>query len=415
MRSLLIGWQRKLIWILVPIVLAGLLFVSYSLAIENPGGNDFLARWTGAHYWLTENANPYDEEVSLAAQLAFYGRPADPTKGESLAHFYYPLYSMLFFGPFGLLPYPIARTIMTTLLVIVLPILLIMGLRIANWKPGVGMMALLMGFSIFWYPGVRTIFLGQFAAVNAAFMIGALLAIRHKNDSLGGVLLALSTMKPQMSILLIPFVILWAISQKRWSLILWTAGAETALFAASLALMPDWPLRWIWQIMDYAAYTKPGQPVAIIASLFPVYSDRITSVLSVVFVLYLGLEWALAWRKGDHWFQWTAALTIVITNLIAFRTATTNYVVMLPALCIIFGSWVKRWKRSGTYTVVIVLLVLFIGMWALFLATVTETDESLVMYLPLPILTFIGLLWVRWWAIRPEKLPFEGFLTEPDL
>jgi hypothetical protein len=382
------------------------------LAIENPGGNDFLARWTGAHYWLVKDTNPYDDQVGLAAQEAFYGRPADPTLGESLAHFYYPLYSMLFFGPFGLLPYPLARAIMTTLLVISLPLLLWLGLRIAQWKPGVVMTASLMSFSIFWYPGVRTIFLGQFAAINAVFMIAALLAIRHKRDAWAGALLALSTIKPQMSILLIPFVMLWAVSKKRWNLILWSAGAEILLWVGSLALMPDWPLRWLWQVMDYANYTKPGQPVAIIASYFPAHSKEITMILAGILIIYLGMEWVLAWKKDDRWFQWTAAMTIVITNLVAFRTATTHFVVMIPALCIIFNTWIKRLDRRGTLAVVLTMLLIFIGMWSLFMATVVDADESLITYLPLPIFTFIGLLWVRWWAIRPEKLPLEGMLTD---
>jgi hypothetical protein len=412
LRTLLISWQKKLLLILIPVILFALVFVSYRLAIENPGGNDFLARWTGAHYWLVEKVNPYDEEVSLAAQVAFYGRAADPTVGESLAHFYYPLYSMLFFGPFGLLSYPLARAIMTTLLVIALPALLWMGLRIANWKPGVVMTAVLLSFSIFWYPGIRTIFLGQFAAIDAVFMIGALLAIRHKRDAWAGVLLALSTIKPQMSILLIPFVLLWAISHKRWNLLLWSAGAEIFLFAGSFALMPDWPLRWIWQIMDYAKYTKPGQPAAIIANLFPAYAQQITLILTAIFILYLIVEWVLAWGKDDRWFQWTAALTITVTNLIAFRTATTHFVVMIPALCLIFSSWVKRLTRRGVFAVALTLFILFVGMWGLFMTTVIETDESLIMYLPFPILTFIGLLWIRWWAIRPEKLPLEGMFSE---
>lgn len=415
MRVLLIDWKRKLAFALIPVILVGLVFVSYQLSIEAPGGNDFLPRWKGARLWLLEHKNPYSEEVSLAAQIDILGRPADPTQLEDLAHYYYPLYTMLFFGPFGLLPYTYARAIITTLLVIVLPLLLLMGLRIANWKPSVAMLALLMSFSIFWYPGVRTIFLAQFAAINAAFMIGALLAVRHKRDALGGVLLALSTMKPQMSVLLIPYVLLWAISQKRWNLILWTTGMEIFLFAGSIALVPDWPIRWIWQVMDYAKYTVEGQPLAIIASIFPAYSKNITLILTVICLLYLGLEWVLVWKKDDRWFQWTAAMTIVMTNIVAYRTATTSYVAMLPALCIIFHTWVKRWNRNGKITVVFSIIFIFIGMWGLFLATIDGNQESSIMYPPLPIIIFIGLVWVRWWAIRPEKLPLEGFFAEQTI
>ena len=55
---------------------------------------------------------------------------------------------------------------------------------------------------------------------------------------------------------------------------------------------------------------------------------------------------------------------------------------------------------------VILLLMAFIlvGMWALFLATIEGNVEHPVMYLPLPILTLLGLWWARWWAIRAVRL-----------
>lgn len=412
MRSTYSGILRWGLILLAPIVLVALVLVNYRLVNQIPGGNDFLARWTGAYYWLVEGVNPYDPQVSLAAQRMFYGRAADPTLGESLAHFYYPLYAMIFFAPFGLIPFPLARALWMTILEVALPVLLWMGLRIANWKPGPVLLALLMAFSIFWYPGVRAIFVGQFAVIEALLLIGALLAIRSERDALAGVLLALSTAKPQMAILLIPFVILWAASNRRWQIILWAAGAQTVLMALSLALIPGWPLPWLWQILDYAQFTKPGHPVAIIASAFPGASQTIIWVLTAVLLLYLVWEWIVALREDDRWFQWTAALTLVLTNIVAFRTATTNFVVMLPAWCVIFSVWTRRWKQRGALTVLLALLILGVGQWALFMATLTGNDESLVMYLPLPLLTLLGLWWVRWWAIRPEKLPLEGSIHD---
>jgi len=115
----------------------------------------------------------------------------------------------------------------------------------------------------------------------------------------------------------------------------------------------------------------------------------------------------LAAGKEDPWFQWAAALTIVITNLIAFRTATTNFVGMLPALFIIFKTWEDRWGKGGVIASLFALLSLLVGLWALFLATVHGNIEDAVMYLPLPILTFVGLLWSRWWVISATRLPIR--------
>ncbi len=389
------------------LVVVGLMVVNYRLAEEMPGGNDFLARWTGAHAWLVEGKNPYDEQVSLAAQMQFYGRPADPRSGESLAHFYYPLYSMIFFAPFGVMPFPLARALWMTLLELALPALVLMGVKIAEWKPTPAILAVLMIFSVLWYPGLRAVIVGQFAVFEALLMIGALLAIHMRNDYAAGILMALSTTKPQMAVLLIPLILIWALSRRRWKLILWTGGAQIVLLAASLALMPNWPILWLRQLMDYAQYTRVSQPTSILASLIPAASRFITLGLTATLAIYLLWEWALVLRKDERWFQWTAAITIVLTNIITFRTATTNFVVMLPALCLIFSEWTKRWKGKGTLASLIALLVLGVGQWALFLATVSGNDESIVMYLPMPFLTLLGLWWVRWWIIRPQHLLLE--------
>ena len=97
-------------------------------------------------------------------------------------------------------------------------------------------------------------------------------------------------------------------------------------------------------------------------------------------------------------------MTLVVTNLIAFRTATTNYVVLLPVLCLIFRVFDERWGRLGKVVVVGLISGLVVGLWVLFLQTVTGNEESAAMYLPLPVVALLGLWWVRWWVIRAWPL-----------
>ena len=123
-------------------------------------------------------------------------------------------------------------------------------------------------------------------------------------------------------------------------------------------------------------------------------------MISGAFLAYLILEWGLSLSGTENHFYWTASLTLVITNIIAFRTATTNYVVMLGAIVLIFHSWAQRWGRKGYIAVWVVSLALLGGLWGLFLLTVDGNIEAPIMYLPLPFLSFIGLLWSRWWILR---------------
>ena len=404
MRSKERSWLRTSVVVVLVVLTVALTIANYRFALQAPGGNDFLPRWVGAHLWLTEGVNPYDSRVSLAAQEMIYGRRLDRSVGED---FLYPLPAMLFFAPFGLLPYPLARALWMTLLEITLPVLALIGVRLTRWKPSPALLAALLLFSVLWYHGLRSVVVGQFAVVEALLMAAALLAIQRREDFLAGILLALSVAKPQMAFLLIPFVVVWAGGSRRWVLIASAIVSFAVLIGVSLLLVPAWPLLWLRQVADYPAYTDLGSPVSILAGIIPSASQWITIVLTGLLVLYVLWEWAVATPNDDRKFQWAAQLTIVITNLVAFRTATTNYVVLLPALCLIFAIPSERIGKRSALGVVVALLLLGVGLWGLFLATVEGNAESAAMYLPVPILMLVGLWWIRWWARRESRLLLE--------
>jgi hypothetical protein len=385
-------------------LLVGLTWANYQFAVRSPGGNDFLTRWVGANAWMQEGINPYDPRVSLRAQELIYGRPADPVSGEDVANFVYPLPAMIFFAPFGLLPYTAARAVWMTVLEISLPVLALLGARLARWNPPMGLLGVLMLFSILWYHGFRAVVVGQFAVIEALLMAAALLAIQRKRDVWAGFLLALSVAKPQMAFLVAPFTVLWAASHRRWSVVVSSLGFLALLLGVSFLLIPDWPILWLRQLADYPTYTDIGSPISVLASIVPPARSWIDRILTALLLLYLLWEWSQALGKGERPFLWAAQLTLVITNLVALRTATTNFVAMLPALCLIFAVWSERWGRGSHLPVVLIIVALLAGLWALFLSTVEGNVESAAMYLPLPVILLLGLWWARWWA-RRDQLP----------
>ena len=57
------------------------------------------------------------------------------------------------------------------------------------------------------------------------------------------------------------------------------------------------------------------------------------------------------------------------------------------------------------------MLVLFFGIWALFINTLVtvngQPQQSPALFLPLPAYLLVTLYWVRWWAIRPPGVWFD--------
>jgi hypothetical protein len=401
--------KYAVVMILIIIIIGVLTLVNFQFSKQNPGGNDFLARWNGAHEWLIHGNNPYTNKVSEIAQKMIYGRLANPLKGEDVAHFVYPIYSMLFFAPFALMDYTLARAVWMTVLEVAMVALTFISLRLSGWKIKPISLAGILIFSILWYCSVRTIILGQFSGINALLILISLLCIKTEHDQVAGVLLALSTSKPQMSYLLIIFIIFWAIRSSRHRIWISFFLAMIIMTVVGWLLLPGWPIGWIQQLMNYPGYTdRIGSIVSIIAGVTPGIKDQISMGLMIVFYLYMVFEWLRTRGNDIPTFLWTAYVTLVLTNFVAYRTATPHYVALLAPIFLVSKVIGERWGTFGKWVTGATYVLFFAGLWLLFIITIKGNDEQAIMYIPIPIITLVGLWWTRWWAIRPPTRLVEG-------
>lgn len=382
---------------------------NYRFVMQNPGGNDFLPRWAGTRMYIMQGTSPYSDEATLEIQRMIFGRAAQGDEDQSL--FVYPFYSIFVFAPFALIQdYMIARAAWMTVLEINLLILGGISLALSRWRlPRLGLVILLV-FMLLWYHSFRPVINGNASIVVAVLIAAAFLAMRSEQDIAAGFLLAMATIKPQMVILLIPFVCLWAISRQRWALV-WSIFGTLALLVASMSLLiPDWLLQNVRQIFAYPGYTLPGSPGEIFLEWMPGVGRQLGLVLTVFFVGIALWEWRSAWQKDFRWFLWTAYLTLAITNLIGIRTTTENYIALLPGVILIFAAWDRYWGVIGRGLVVTSLILLFLGLWWLFLTTLSlqqggQATQHSILFFPLPLFSILGLYWVRWWMVRaPQPL-----------
>lgn len=385
-------------------VLIGLTYVNYRFTEQNPGGNDFLVHWVGTRSLIIDGISPYSEEVALRIQTRAYGRPA--RADEHQLRVAYPLYSSLIFAPFAAIPdYNLARALWMTVLEVGLVLLSIFCARLTKWQPGILVMFTLLLFTMVWYHGIRPLVNGNAIVLVALFIAGALLAIRSESDELAGILLAFSTIKPQIVVLFIPLVLLWGFSNRRWRLILWTFGSLMILTVLGMFFIPDWIIQNIREVLIYPGYNPPGTPGAAFLEWWPGVGRQLGWGLTIVLSAVLLVEWGAVWGKGFRWFLWTASLTMVVSQWIGIQTDPGNFVVLILPLVVIMAALEERWGGSARIMSIFLMLALAIGLWALFLSTVVYGDQPQqhpIMLFPLPFILLIGLYWVRWTAIRPK-------------
>ncbi|MBU0511727.1 MAG: DUF2029 domain-containing protein [Chloroflexi bacterium] len=397
-------WRIAIILLLAASI-AALTYANHRFASQNPGGNDFLVHWVGTRKFIMEGISPYSDTTARQIQTLAYGHPARP--GEHELRVAYPLYSELLYAPFAMIgDYPLARAVWMTFLEIAIALLAILSMRLAGWRPSFWLLPLYLIFSLLWYHGARALINGNAVIIVTVLLVAALTAIRDQRDIAAGIFLTFATLKPHLVILFIPFVILWAISQRRWRLIGWTLGSLLLLVLFGMLFIPNWLLQNIWEILRYPAYTPALSVGAAFEEWWPGVGTQLKWGAALLLAVTLLVEWWIAWGKGFTHFLWAACLTLAISQWIGIATDPGNFIILFLPLVLVFAVWKERWGKGGDWVVFGSLLILFLGLWALFLKTVqygAQPQQSPAMFFPLPLFVLIGLYWVRWWILTPTR------------
>jgi hypothetical protein len=382
------------VFVAVVVIYLLLAYTTYqTLTSQIPGGNDFYPRWQGTRALLLEGRDPYSEEVTLEIQHDMYGRPA--REDEDQVAFAYPLYVALVILPFAPLPYPLAQAFWTSALILAALAALLVLLRTLDWNPHPAALVGLALWSVLFYPTARSVILGQISIVVLVLVALALWALKGDRSFLAGCLLGLSTVKPQLVFLIVPFLILVTLRRGNYRVLAGFLSTVGILLVVTCILLPTWIPSFITGLASYRSYTGiyrgGASPLGyLVTALVPApLSGLGTLAVSLGLAACVAYTWfaAVAGRL-----QASAALsvTIVATLLLPGETGTTNQVLLLLPLV----HWLSMWKEHR-WVVGLVSSLLLLAPWLLFLCTLEGDLEHPMMVLPLPTATILMLLWRR--------------------
>lgn len=408
MSAFLAPWRGRLLALGLAGLLVAVTAANYQFALQAPGGNSFLSGWMAIRAWMVDGRSPYDTAVGEAAQRLLYGRPANASSGEDPLAFTLPLPAALVYLPFALAPYPLARALWMTLLEVSLPALALLGMRLARWHPRPGMMLAILVFSIAWYHGLVSIVTGDLAPLEGLLIGGWLWAFTRRRDLLAAGLLAASTIRPEVTFLLLPLAVLSAAQARRWTFLAALVAALTAAIAVSLLLQPGWPVPWLWRLLETQRVAGFDSAVSIVAGGSGRAETIAALTLSALLAGYAVWEWLRARRLGERGLVWAAQLVLVVSLWIAPQRNTAAFVVLIPAFALLWGAWAERRSRRSGWVIAATLLLVAGGSWGLYLATAAQAAESTLLLFPVPLLTLLGLWWIRWWATRPPLPTLES-------
>lgn len=407
------GLQRLILGAILLVFLVVITIAVRTLVTKpHPGANDFAQRWYGASAFWKTGINPYDPKVSLGAELFLYGAPVGqaPELDQYPGDFLYPFHTALIMAPLTIFTYDYDGYSWASAIwmVVTATCIVVAFLTLADtygWRLNPLLVTIGGLWAVTFYYAARGIFLGQPGVVVVCLHLITLWALAKDRDLVAGIVLAISTYKPQLGFLFYPFLLLWALRVRRWRFLSAFVATFGALMLISFVLEPTWLRDWLQQISQYTSYTEIGSPVWVINQrLLPFGSAGEWIMNAALMVFMLVYWWRVIWLRQYALFDWTAALTLVITHLIALRTATPHYVAYYCVLVFCFRELARSNRRTGTWLALGAMLALLVISWAIFLTTRDRSFEHAINYVPLPLgaLVVLWLMRQRWWSARPS-------------
>lgn len=308
---------------------------------QRPRGNlsDLYPRWLGARELLLHGRNPYSDQVTREIQQGYYGRELDAARADDPKDrqgFAYPVYVVFLLAPTVKVPFAEVQTAFRWFLIALAVASVWLWLRVVRWKVPVPWAVILAVLALGWLPIVQGIKLQQLSLLVAALLAACAASLTAGWLLVAGGLLAIATIKPQLTWPLVLWLIVWALSdwRARKRFVTGFAIVMTFLLVGSELVLPGWLRTFVEAIGQYHRYT---QNQSVLVWMFGSIAGRIFEVLCVLVCA------VLLWRSRREpatsvAFGRSTALVLALTVAIVPMFAPYNQVILLPAIFVLLKT-----------------------------------------------------------------------------
>jgi len=261
----------------------------------------------------------------------------------------------LLFWPLALLPFSVVRIGLAVVLPAATALSIDLWLRAFRVRAGPVMLASLILLTLSSYSVLEGLFAEQVGLLVGFFLAAALAALVDGRLLFSGSLLALTLIKPQMTVLVVAYLLLWSFRQwrVRWRFVGGFLSVSSILGVSSLLVWPHWIPEWLRVVFGYRQYSTPP----LVSYLL---GDQIGSRLGPLLIALLVVSAIfLAWRTRDASptsteFALTISLLLTVTVITLLPGhAVYDHVVLLPGVILIAFSWRGFAASSHLFRVVL--------------------------------------------------------------
>lgn len=354
--------------------------------------SDLYSPWVGTRELLLHRRNPYSPEVSHEIQMVFYGHEINQTytkPGVELVdeqRFAYPVYEVFLTAPLVYAKFSDVQRGAPFILGSLIALNVFFCVSILHWRLPWEAIAATVLFTLSSPQIVQGLRLQQLAIVEGCLLIAGAWCISRDHAAIAGVLLAISTIKPQMSLLPLCWFAIWAAGdwRKRWRLPASFIATMVALIAAGELLLPGWPRYFLAGLAAYRKYAMPT------SSLRVALGDMSGEILGGVLVLgLLAFAWHNRKESGDSRKFVSTLAAFLMCALLTFPLFTpfNQVLLILPAILLLHD-----WKTVPKLSRLVFILLLswpFIISLALLVFPPSTSSPNQIPLLPSALVPFV--------------------------
>jgi Glycosyltransferase family 87 len=320
--------------------------------------SDLYSPWVGTRELLLHRRNPYAPEVSHEIQMVFYGHPINQTydqPGVALVdeqRFAYPVFEVFLTAPLAYVEFPQVQRWAPFVLGSVIVLNIFFCVSILHWRLPWEVFAAIVLFTLSSPQIVQGLRLQQLAIVEGCLLMAGAWCISRNYLGTAGVLLALSTIKPQMALLPLCWFAIWAVGdwRRRWRLPVSFIATLAALIGAGELLLPGWPRYFLAGLAAYRKYAMPTSALRV------ALGDTFGEILGGILVLgLLAYAWQNRKAAGDSRQFASILATFFMCALLTFPLFTpfNQVLLILPAILLLHD-----WKTLPKFSRLIFILLL---------------------------------------------------------
>lgn len=368
-------------WLYIALLTTATFCLVLSLFYQHEEVADFIAFWSASRLTLS-GGNPYDSQTLHEVQLATGLGNEEPML------YFNPPWTTIIMMPLALFPLRLARAIWATTSLLML---IVAGVWLRNiFWPNTSRMAhrVAILIPILFVQGWEAVAIGQLSPLVLLGLVGAM-RFYPQRPALGGVLLVLALVKPQLVMGALVLLGLRALIDRSWRFFAGIAGVLGTLLLILTVTRPNWPADYLSVFSELPLFWATPTIATLMRALFPT-SPVVELFAAIAALLMVPLAlWTIrsrSWNEG-------VGMAVLLTMLLTIYSWDFDHIMLLIPLYHLIAR-----VRTDRRVLLVVGVSLGLVNFLIFVGRVGGISDRFFYFWVVPLFTLIyagSLLWTR--------------------